>query len=81
MDLDDLTLDERIVAEHALLTYRAAKQAGRAAPHGQGMAVVEQAVRHKGVETLRKTIELSVSEHAEAQKKGPAARSAPTATR
>ena len=46
-----------------------------------GMAVAEQAVTSNGLEVLRKMLELSVSEQSEAQKKGPAAKSARAATR
>jgi hypothetical protein len=44
------------------------------------MAAAEQAVNAKGLETLRKMFELSVSEHAEAQKKGSAAKCVHAAT-
>jgi hypothetical protein len=81
MDLSELTGDERIVAEHAVLTFQAIRQATRDAKHGQGMAAAEEAVKAKGLETLRKMFQLSVSEHAEAQKKGSAAKFARVATR
>lgn len=81
MDLDELTGDERLIAEQAVLAYQAVQQAAKDAPHGQGMEVVEQAVRQKGFEILRRMVELSVSEHAEAQKKGLAARSVRAGTR
>ena len=81
MDLSELSGDERIIAEHAVLAYQAIRQAAREAKHGQGMAATEQAVNVKGLEILRKMFELSVSEHAEAQKKGSAAKSAHATTR
>ncbi len=62
--------EERLVAEQALLNYRELKQVMRNAPHGRGMAVLEQAVREKGFEQMRKTLSLLVSAHDEAQKKG-----------
>jgi hypothetical protein len=80
MDLSELSGDERIIAEHAVLAYQAIRQATREAKHGQGMAAAEQAVNAKGLETLRKMFELSVSEHAEAQKKGSAAKCVHAAT-
>jgi hypothetical protein len=81
MDLSELSGDERIVAEHAVLAYQAIRQSTREARHGQGMAAAEQAVNSKGLEVLKKMLELSVSEHSEAQKKGSAAKSVRAATR
>ena len=81
MDLSGLSGDERIIAEHAVLAYQAIRQATREAKHGQGMATTEQAVNAKGLEVLKKMFELSVSEHAEAQKKGSAAKSVRATTR
>ena len=81
MDLNELTGDERIIAEHAVLSYQAIRQATREAKPGEGMAVTEHAVTIKGMETLRKMFELSVSEHDEAQKKGSVAKSVRAATR
>jgi hypothetical protein len=45
------------------------------------MAVMEQVVTEKGFETIRKMLELSASEHPEAQKKGPAAKPVRATTR
>ena len=81
MDLSELSGDERLVAEHAVLAFQAIRQAGRDAAHGHGMAAVEQAANARGLETLRTMIELSVADQAEAQKKGSAAKSVRAATR
>jgi hypothetical protein len=81
MDLNKLTGNERIIAEHAVLAYQAVKQAVDHAPQGQGMAAIEQVVQDKGFETLRRMIELGASEHSEAQKKGSAVIPAPAGTR
>jgi hypothetical protein len=81
MDLSELNGDERIIAEHAVLAYQAIRHATREAKHGQGMVAAEQAVNAKGLEVLKKMFELSVSEHAEAQKKGSAAKSVRATTR
>ena len=62
--------DERLVAEQAVLNYRELMGVMRKAPHGKGMAVLEQAVREKGFEQMRKTLSLLASAHDEAQKKG-----------
>jgi len=39
--------EERLVAEQALLNYRELRQVMKEAPHGKGLAVLEQAVREK----------------------------------
>jgi hypothetical protein len=64
-----------------VLAYQAIRQATRQAKHGQGMAAAEQAVNARGLDVLRKMFQMSVSEHAEAQKKGSAAKSARAETR
>lgn len=50
MDLNDLTGNERLVAEQAVLAYRAMKQAGASAPQGQGMAALERVATGDGLE-------------------------------
>jgi hypothetical protein len=62
--------EERLVAEQAVLNYRELMGVMKKAPHGKGMAVLEQAVRDKGFEQMRKTLSLLASAHDEAQKKG-----------
>lgn len=69
MNLTELTENERLVAEQAVLAYQATRQAAQIAPMGQGMATIEQVVRDKGFEVLRRMIELGASEHPEAQKR------------
>jgi len=69
--------EERLVAEQAVLNYRELKQVMKAAPHGHGMAVMEQAVRERGFEQMRKTLSLLIGAHDEAQKKGATAGRAP----
>jgi len=62
---------ERLVAEQALLNYRELKAVMKDAPHGRGMAVLEQAVKEKGFEQMRQTTpRLLASAHDETQKKG-----------
>ena len=65
--------EERLVAEQAVLNYRELKAVMKTAPYGKGMAVMEQAVRERGFEQMRKTLSLLVSAHDEAQKKGSTA--------
>jgi hypothetical protein len=62
--------EERLVAEQAVLNYRELKRVMKTAPHGKGMAVMEQAVRERGFEQMRQTLSLLVNAHDEAQKKG-----------
>jgi hypothetical protein len=72
MDWDKLSDNERLVAEQAVAAYRAATEAMRTAPAGQGMARIEGAVLEHGTESVRRMLELAASEHPGAQKKGPA---------
>jgi hypothetical protein len=65
--------DERLVAEQAALHYRELRQVMKNAPHGKGMAVMEQAVRERGFEQMRQTLSLLANAHDEAQKKGSTA--------
>lgn len=69
--------EERLVAEQAVLTYRAVWEAGLQAPHGRGMDAMEGAILDRGRELLRQTLEHAASAHARAQKKGPLACDAP----
>lgn len=62
--------EERLVAEQAVLSFRELMGVMKNAPHGKGMAVLEQAVREKGFEQMRKTLSLLTGAHEEAQKKG-----------
>jgi hypothetical protein len=73
--------EERLVAEQALLHYRELKRVMKDAPHGKGMAVLEQAVREKGFEQMRQTLGLLASAHDEAQKKGSTASPVPVEVR
>ncbi len=62
--------EERLVAEQAVLCYRAVQQAMGAAPHGRGLEVTEQAAVSAGREQTRKMLELLLSAQPEAQKRG-----------
>ena len=68
--------NERLVAEQAVLVYRSVVQAMQTAPHGQGMACMEDALLHHGRDHLRQMLERAVTAHPEAQKKGSARTSA-----
>ena len=71
--------NERLVAEQAVLVYRSVAEAMKAAPHGQGLACMEDALLSNGREHLRQMLERAVEGHAELQKKGFAAGRAPAA--
>jgi hypothetical protein len=67
--------EERLVAEQALLNYRELLEVRKKAPHGKGMAVMEHAVREKGLEQMRQTLKLLINgqekqAHEGGQKKG-----------
>jgi hypothetical protein len=76
MNWQDMTLEERLVAEQAVATLRALKQAAAEAPRGQGMNVLEAVIHDKGWDHLRRMMTLAAASRPEAQKKGSAARPA-----
>ena len=63
---------EALIAQQAVETFRALRQAVKTAPHGKGLAMVEAVVREKGFEQLQQMYQQAVREHPEAQKRGPA---------
>ena len=71
MDWKKLTEDERLIAEQAVATFRAVKLAGDLAPHGKGLAHLEQAAREHGDALLRDTLRRAADAQDAAQKKGP----------
>lgn len=73
--------EERLVAEQAVLGYREVIGVMKTAPHGRGLAVLEQAVREKGFEQMRQTLSLVLGAHEEAPKKGSTAAPVPAAPR
>lgn len=81
MDWNNLSLDERLIAEQAVATYRAVKCAGDQAPHGKGLACLEEAVLTHGQALLRDTLRRVIDAQAEAQKKGVRVSPAPAAPR
>lgn len=64
--------NERLVAEQAVLAYRAVRIAAKQAVHGRGMLAMEEAILTHGHEQLRQMLQLAASAHDEAQKGGPA---------
>jgi hypothetical protein len=71
--------EERLVAEQAVLNFRELRAAMKTAPHGRGMAVLEQAVREKGFEQMRQALKMLAGAHEEAQKRGSTIGPAPAA--
>ena len=65
-----VTEHERLVAEQAVLNFRELMGVAKNAQHGKGMAVMEQAVRAKGFEQMRKTLSLLVGVYQEGQMQG-----------
>ena len=77
MSIIDQDSNERLVAEQAIAVYRAVVQAMQSAPHGQGLACMEEALLNGGRAHLRDMLNRAMSTHPEVQKGGPAAGPAP----
>lgn len=70
MNWDELTAEERMMAEQLVLNMRSLNQVARLAPDGHGLDVVERLAIEKGRELVRRTIELSLHlEGTEVEKK------------
>ena len=77
-----LSAEERLLAEQAVLQYRALRTACAKAPHGKVLGVAERLAVNQGRELTRRTLETALQqEAAEAEKKGAPAGSAPTVKR
>ena len=63
---------ERLVAEQALLAFRAMGRARDAAEHGHGLEAIERVAIGDGLGVVRQMVQQSLSAHEEAQKKGSA---------
>jgi hypothetical protein len=72
LDFENLSPEELLAAESAVLTMRSLLDAVKTAPHGQGMACVESVLHDKGFEHLRKMLQTAAASHQGAQKKGSA---------
>lgn len=72
MDWSKLSDCERLVAEQAVLTYRALEEAAATAPHGKGLATLEGVIHDKGFEHLRNMLAVASASRPEAQKRGSA---------
>jgi hypothetical protein len=79
---EQLSAEERLLAEQAVLQYRALRTACVKAPHGKVLGVAERLAVHQGHELTRRTLETALQEEAAAaEKKGAQSESAPTAKR
>lgn len=76
MDWSEMTAEERLLAEQAVMNLRTLKTACRAAPHGKVLAVGERLAVEQGRELTRRTLETAMqAEAGDLEKKG--ARAAP----
>ncbi len=70
MNWDEMTAEERLLAEQLVLNMRSLNRVARLAPDGHVLDVVERFAMEKGRELVRKTIELSLQvEGVEVEKK------------
>lgn len=71
LNWDELSADERLIAEQAVLNLRELNKACRAAADGTVLAVAESLAMQRGRELIRQTLEVSLQEEArEVEKKG-----------
>ena len=70
MNLSELTGNERLIAEQAVLAYQAVQQTVKTSPEGQGMHMIEQMVRDKGFVLLRRMMELGARNIPRRKKRG-----------
>jgi len=82
MSWEQLSAEERLLAEQAVLQYRTLRKACAEAPHGKVLGIAEQLAVNQGRELTRHTLETALQqEAAEAEKKGAQIGSAGTAKR
>ena len=72
MNFEELTPQERLIAEQAIMNLRTLNKACREAPHGKVLAVAETLAIDQGRELTRRTLEESVNQQRhEIEKKVP----------
>ncbi len=76
MNGDDVTPDERLLAEQAILNFRELNKAGHAAADGTKLNVCERLAVEQGRELTRKMLEASLHEQAPAVEKSSLSASA-----
>ena len=62
MNWDEVTAEERLLAEQSVLNFRTLNRVARLAPDGHVLDVVERLALEQGRELVRRTIELSLHE-------------------
>lgn len=77
MNWDDLTSEERLLAEQAVLNFRELNKAGHAAADGTVLNVCERLAMEQGRELTRRMLEATLHEQAEAVEKLSLSASAP----
>ena len=78
MNWDEMTAEERLLAEQLVLNMRSLNRVARLAPDGHVLDVVERLAMEQGRELVRRTIELSLHvEGTEVEKKVARPGSAP----
>ena len=85
LNWDELTAEERLVAEQAVLNLRTLNRVCDEAADGTVLAVAETLAMQQGRELIRKTLEVSLNRQAPAVEKkgrraGPARAAAPAST-
>ena len=71
MQFDELSPEERLIAEQAVLNLRSLNKACDAAADGTVLAVAEQLAMAQGRELIRRTLQVSLNEQARTvEKKG-----------
>lgn len=69
MNWDELTPNERLVAEQAVTNFRSLNAVCDAAADGQVLAVAETLALQQGRELIRRTLEVSLQQQAESLEK------------
>ena len=62
MNFDELSAQERLVAEQAVMNLRSLNKACREVPHGKVLAVAETLAVDQGRELTRRTLEASMNQ-------------------
>lgn len=77
MNWDELTPEERLLAEQAVMNFRSLNKACRSAADGKVLAVAEMLAMQQGRELIRQTLQASLEQEGRAvEKKRPQAGSA-----
>lgn len=70
MNFEELSAQERLIAEQAVMNLRSLNKACREAPHGKVLAIAETLAIEQGRELIRRTLAASMEqERAEIEKK------------